>query len=405
MCYSLLGITALIMCLIINKDLLFSKSTKNLRVSLKVYRFFLFSIMTFFVVDALWGFFDERKLSTLLFLDTTIYFFTMILSVAFWFAYALLYINVNKKLRNIFFVLILILIIGIIVVSIVNIFNPILFEIKDGVYIPKVGRYLIFTIQVFIFVIVSIISFVLFAIRKDDYYKYKHFAIGLFSFFMALAIVAQVFYPLLPLYSAGCMLSISAVHVFILSNEKKHVQNILATNLDREEQQREELNVAKTLIYVDALTNAKSKHAYVELEERVDTLIRENKINEFAIVVFDVNGLKIINDTKGHEAGDIYIKESFKLIKSIYKNSPVYRFGGDEFVGFLTDEDYNNREELLEKFNKIVLSNIGTDNPVISTGMSIFVPNIDNTINAVFIRADEAMYDRKHRLKSINVNK
>lgn len=402
MAYSLLGITALIMCIIINKDLLFVRSTKNLRVSLRIYRLFLFSIMVFFIVDAFWGFFDERKLTTLLFLDTTVYFLTMILSVAFWFAYALIYINVGIKIRKFFLVIIVLIIIAIIVVSIVNIFNPILFEIKDEAYIPKVGRYLIFTIQIVIFMIVAIIAFILFIKRKDDFYRFKHFSIGLFSILMALAIVAQVIYPLLPVYSAGCMLSISAVHVFILSNEKKQVQNLLANNLDREEHQRIELDEAKSLVYIDTLTGAKSKHAYVELETKIDILISKNQITEFAIVVFDINGLKVINDTKGHEEGDKYIKESFKLIKSIYKFSYVYRFGGDEFVGFLENEDYNNREELLEKFNKEVISNLNTDKPVVSTGMSIFVPNIDNTFNSVFVRADAAMYERKRRLKSMS---
>ena len=123
-------------------------------------------------------------------------------------------------------------------------------------------------------------------------------------------------------------------------------------------------------------------------------------INNFSVVVFDINGLKQVNDTLGHQAGDKYIKDCYKIITDIYGDNKIYRFGGDEFVTVLEDEEYEKREELLNKFNEIIDKNLTEDKPVLSTGMSDFDRDNDNTYRYVFVRADKLMYDRKEYLKS-----
>lgn len=49
-----------------------------------------------------------------------------------------------------------------------------------------------------------------------------------------------------------------------------------------------------------------------------------------------------------------YIIDSCKLICSKFKNSRIYRVGGDEFVAILENEDYLNRDKLIEDFNKLM---------------------------------------------------
>ena len=151
----------------------------------------------------------------------------------------------------------------------------------------------------------------------------------------------------------------------------------------------------------DSLTGAKSKHAFVELENKIDVLISNRNIDSFSVVVFDINDLKLVNDTKGHEYGDIYIQDSYKIIKDVYQNTEIYRFGGDEFVGILDGIDYVNKDKLLEKFNAIIDKNISSGNPVVAAGMSNFNETKDTTFNSVFTRADEEMYNRKKHLKSL----
>lgn len=100
--------------------------------------------------------------------------------------------------------------------------------------------------------------------------------------------------------------------------------------------------------YTDSLTGVKNKASYQKMREKLEEEIERGEA-EFAIVMIDINLLKHVNDTYGHEKGDINIKGTCKMICDIYKHSPVYRFGGDEFVVLLTGDSYEEREQLLEK--------------------------------------------------------
>ena len=126
----------------------------------------------------------------------------------------------------------------------------------------------------------------------------------------------------------------------------------------------------------------------------------------FAIAVFDLNDLKVVNDSEGHNSGDKYIIKSVELIKEYFKDVPIYRVGGDEFTIFLTGKDYENREALLKAFNERIEKNLMEDDLiVVAAGLSIFIPEKDSTILQTFTRADREMYIRKHILKEKKLNK
>ncbi len=84
------------------------------------------------------------------------------------------------------------------------------------------------------------------------------------------------------------------------------------------------------------------KQAFINAEATVDQKLAEGTLSEFGLVVCDVNGLKHVNDTKGHKAGDEYIRQACRMACDIFSHSPVYRIGGDEFTVILTDRDYEN---------------------------------------------------------------
>lgn len=149
----------------------------------------------------------------------------------------------------------------------------------------------------------------------------------------------------------------------------------------------------------DDLTGVKSKHAYVEAEENLDRRIDDHNVTEFAIALFDLNNLKEVNDSQGHDAGDAYIKESSRLICTCFKHSPVYRIGGDEFVAILEGEDYDHREELLAAFEKQMDDNLTQGKRSISSGCACFDPAQDKSAHTVLERADERMYQRKRQMK------
>ena len=74
----------------------------------------------------------------------------------------------------------------------------------------------------------------------------------------------------------------------------------------------------------------------------------------FAIVVCDLNGLKFVNDTLGHKAGDERLKQASKVICDVFSHSPVFRNGGDEFVAYLSGRDYDDRQKLMDKEKQLL---------------------------------------------------
>lgn len=397
--YSMVGITALIILLIINHDVIF-KLSKNLTTSNKAYRLFVFALMTFFITDILWGVLYEQHIMTVLYADTVVYFVAMSLTIFFWARYVTIYISTKGFLHKVLYYIGLLLFLAIVGMLIINFFKPIMFEFKGNEYDANIGRYFVYFAQELMYFITALISMFEAINERRRANKNRFIVISLFSVAMAITIFFQMAYPLLPMYSMGCMIGICLIHSFVVESEKDENRKQITEMLAREIKHERELDKTKSLIYVDSLTGAQTKFAYAEMEDKIDKLIASNLIDEFAVVVFDVNGLKYINDTEGHEAGDRYLKECYKLITDVYKNDKIYRFGGDEFVVVLEDIDYVRRDELLLQFDCIIDKNLMQGLPVVSTGMSVFEKDVDNTYRAVFVRADEKMYNRKKFLKS-----
>ncbi|MBQ7200258.1 MAG: diguanylate cyclase [Eubacterium sp.] len=169
----------------------------------------------------------------------------------------------------------------------------------------------------------------------------------------------------------------------------------------REMEHRKELHDEKVLARQDELTGTKNKTAYAEHEQFLqENLDMDKTCKPFAMVVCDINDLKLINDTIGHKAGDDYIRSASKLLCDTFVHSPVFRIGGDEFVIYLSGEDYIAREELVGRLRVKVFENmIKKDGPVIAVGLGIYEAGQDMRVSDVFDRADKMMYVNKHELK------
>ncbi|MBQ0166212.1 MAG: GGDEF domain-containing protein [Treponema sp.] len=167
----------------------------------------------------------------------------------------------------------------------------------------------------------------------------------------------------------------------------------------------DELNRQLTEITrIDSLTHVKNRMAYDAMAR--DMLFSMRKIPDFhfAIAMFDINNLKTINDVMGHKAGDVYIINCSRLICHTFKQSPVFRIGGDEFLALLTNEDYINRNVLLETM-KVQMEQLktadvpDTEKISIASGMAEFIPEKDRTVEDIFKRADTDMYENKVSMK------
>ena len=164
------------------------------------------------------------------------------------------------------------------------------------------------------------------------------------------------------------------------------------------------LNRANTLMNTDPLTGVRSKHAFAEMERSLDGQIAAGEAGDFALAVCDVNGMKYVNDTYGHKAGDEYLKSGSHLICETFRHSPVYRTGGDEFVAVLRGRDLEEREALLAAINRQVEDNIPAEKVVVSVGIAVYDPARDRSLHQVFEYADTAMYVRKQQLKAMGAH-
>lgn len=186
--------------------------------------------------------------------------------------------------------------------------------------------------------------------------------------------------------------------------DNRHHVIVAVSNIDaakqREMEFRAALGTAIDMANKDALTKVKNKHAYTQAVKELDEKAACGD-TEFAVVVMDINGLKHVNDTQGHHAGDEYIKASCHIICTVFKHSPVFRIGGDEFAVLLTGEDYENREDLLEYFKDIVMSNKKKGLASLASGMATYDSGLDSGVEAVFERADKAMYENKRLFKGL----
>ena len=153
--------------------------------------------------------------------------------------------------------------------------------------------------------------------------------------------------------------------------------------------------------YRDGLTGVKSKRAYLEAEKELDDRLSGGTLSELAIVVCDVNGLKSINDSLGHKAGDDYICMACKMVCDIFSHSPVYRIGGDEFTVLLTGRDYETRGALMQELHRRSFANIETREAIVSGGLAEYIPGQDHCVRDIFERADATMYKEKMLLKSL----
>lgn len=156
----------------------------------------------------------------------------------------------------------------------------------------------------------------------------------------------------------------------------------------------------------DSLTGLRNTTSYKSWVVEFDKEIK-NKTANFGVVVFDLNQLKETNDTYGHDIGDKLIVAASKAISDIFKRSPVFRIGGDEFVTILKKKDLDNCEELFESLDEVCENTIieGKDKIHISIarGFAMFEPDKDFCFNDVFKRADNAMYENKRKNKKITI--
>ena len=154
------------------------------------------------------------------------------------------------------------------------------------------------------------------------------------------------------------------------------------------------------LAHKDPLTGLINRNLFTKLAaQTLSAHERKNKV--IALMFLDLNRFKLVNDSYGHEAGDLLLKVvAERLTRSIRQNDIVSRFGGDEFVIALTDiKSIDNIEKLAKKIQTNLSRPfvfMGKEMHIgISIGISVSSTEEQTSISNLIKNADMAMYQSK----------
>ncbi len=246
-------------------------------------------------------------------------------------------------------------------------------------------------------------------IRHEITYKILFAVLILSVLFTGIAVlvVKKIVDPLKKLTDASIKLSNGDYDVEIADSNMYEIK-LLSTafeNMTTHLRDREE----RLLISAnrDSLTGLRNTTSYTSWAAKFDQDI-EGENAQFGVIVLDLNDLKKTNDRYGHAVGNKLIITAAEVISDVFKRSPVFRVGGDEFLVVLQNDDLENYKRLLAQFELTCANTFVEEDDVkipisIASGFARFDSGIDLHFADVFKRADDAMYENKSKMKAMLV--
>jgi len=158
----------------------------------------------------------------------------------------------------------------------------------------------------------------------------------------------------------------------------------------------------KKLAYTDLLSGYENRMAFEHKLRECKEMAEQGK--NVTVLVFDVNNLKTINDTEGHEAGDKYLKNTADIIhENLNGLGPLYRIGGDEYTVVFADKKESEINAVLDSLRNEKRMAYKKQPFSCAFGAATYDKLEDETLKDTFKRADEAMYTHKKQLKAAGV--
>jgi diguanylate cyclase (GGDEF)-like protein len=163
-------------------------------------------------------------------------------------------------------------------------------------------------------------------------------------------------------------------------------------------QLQERVEQLDLLAHEDSLVGLPNRRGFVRaLERLIDRMERYDE--QGAVLFVDLDGLKVINDTFGHQAGDeALIQVSRLLVGGVRKSDLVARIGGDEFAILLGHSNEDSARDaahrLIDAIAACEFTHCGQSLPL-SVAIGASAVHADDTPEAALARADEEMYRRK----------
>lgn len=141
----------------------------------------------------------------------------------------------------------------------------------------------------------------------------------------------------------------------------------------------------------DGLTDLYNRRSFdIDLNNRIN-------LSELVLIIYDIDFFKHINDTYGHQTGDIILKDLSELIRSnLREEDHLYRIGGEEFA-ILTDKPIYDVEQLLIRLLYTVSNHKFAIPEPINISLGVSMKNENDTTETLYKRADDALYRAKHK--------
>lgn len=194
-------------------------------------------------------------------------------------------------------------------------------------------------------------------------------------------------------------ISISIIAILLYMYEQNIIRRQMINTIDMEQ----------SILNYDILTGVFSRISYERKIQEMNTQIRKNVDYDFCICECDLNNLKVVNDSFGHEVGDRYIKNCCKSIRNIFNGYSIYRIGGDEFVIIFEGENVINYDQTRKIIRNFCIAEAEKKSDLFekqffAAGFAKFNRNIDKSVSDVLKRADIDMYANKKMLKQMAIN-
>ena len=162
-------------------------------------------------------------------------------------------------------------------------------------------------------------------------------------------------------------------------------------------EEKENAKRLMNLSRIDGLTGLLNRLAY---ENDLEEMKRQNSAMDLTFISLDVNGLKNVNDSLGHEKGDVLLIDAGKCICEVFgdDDASIYRMGGDEFM-VITESSEERIAKLCKKFEDVMRKYTDDSYGVlsISYGYCARRENPMKTLKEIVKIADDRMYDMKRK--------
>lgn len=159
------------------------------------------------------------------------------------------------------------------------------------------------------------------------------------------------------------------------------------------------LKKLEKLSSLDMLTGVMNRNT---MNNDVDAIASGNGVisDTYAVIFADLNGLKRVNDEKGHNAGDELLKKATKILCEYFPGCSIYRAGGDEFMILTSGIEEAEIEKRVKKLNEQAESESG-----VSLAVGMFMAHSGEDIHTAMRLADESMYKNKKEFYEVHPDK